>query len=91
MVVLFPTYATHNMKKRLRKQPRLMTPPLVLRLEDGERQIIDVDTELVTSQPSNSLRTTAFLELAPGLKIRVRSRCLNKRRVTVLTIEPIAR
>jgi hypothetical protein len=76
------------MKKLSRKQPRRLTPPLVLRCDDGERQIIEVDTEVFILQASRSSRTTAILELAPGLKIRVGSRCLNKHRVTVLRIEP---
>jgi hypothetical protein len=65
-----------------------MTPPLVLRCDDGERQIVEVDTGICTTQHSISTRTTAILEVAPGVKISVGSRCINKRRVTLLRIEP---
>jgi hypothetical protein len=47
--------------KRLRKQPRRMTPPLLLRDQDGERTIVALDEELVTDQPQRSNRATLFL------------------------------
>jgi hypothetical protein len=74
--------------KRKRKQPRRMTPPLVLRSDAGDRAIIEVDDEILTEQPHQSNRTTAFLQLAPGLRVQVRSRSVNKRRITLLAISP---
>jgi len=79
--------ARKRAKRRTRKQPRRLTPPLFLRNESG-REVVEVDQEIITSELSQSPRTTAFLSLAPGLRIEVGSRCINKRRVTVLRISP---
>jgi hypothetical protein len=76
--------------KRKRKQPRRLTPPLVLRSDAGDRAIIEVDDEILIDQPHQSNRTVVFLQLAPGLRIQVRSRSVNKRRVTLLAISPSA-
>jgi hypothetical protein len=65
-----------------------MTPPLVLRTDDGERAIIEVDHEIVTDTVGRTNRSTVFLTLAPGLRVQVGSRCLNKHRVTSLRISP---
>ena len=75
-------------RRRLRKQHRRLTPPLLLRNESGERELIEVDHELVTRETLRSTRTTALLILAPELRIQVSSRCINKRRVPVLKISP---
>lgn len=74
--------------KRMRKQPRKCTPPLSLRDENGEREIIAIDEELVTARACYSGRVTCFLNLGAGLEIRIGSRCVNKRRVTSVTIRP---
>jgi hypothetical protein len=65
-----------------------MTPPLVLRDEEGYRSIIEVDDSFKVSAPQQTPRVTAFLRFGPGLVIEVKSRCINKRRVTVLCIRP---
>lgn len=66
-----------------------MTPPLFLRdPSDGSRQIIEVDDSVTTSGLQHSGRTLAFLTLAPGLTVRVRSKCINKRRITWLLVTP---
>jgi hypothetical protein len=65
-----------------------MTPPLVLRKDDGECAIIEVDHEIVTDTVGRTNRSTVFLTLAPGLRVQVGSRCLNKHRVTSLRISP---
>jgi hypothetical protein len=78
------------MRKRLRKQPRRMTPPLILRDEQGETTIVELDDRFVTLAPVHSRRTICFLTLCPGLQISVASRCVNKRRVTRLIIRPRA-
>jgi hypothetical protein len=73
-------------KRILRKQPRRLTPPLFLKGNDGERNVIEVDEEQVTQQVMESTRTLAFLVLSDGLRVRVGSRCINKRRIPVLRI-----
>ena len=65
-----------------------MTPPLIVRDRDGLRSIIEVDDVLNTVIHCQSNRTIAFLALAPGLTVHVKSRCVNKRRITVLVIGP---
>jgi hypothetical protein len=65
-----------------------MTPPLVLRDDEGFRSIVEVDDSITTTSRLASNRTTAFLVLGPGLSVRIRSRCVNKRRITQLVIEP---
>ena len=74
--------------KRRRKQPRRLTPPLFLRGAEGEREVVEVDHELVTRSTMTSGRVRAILVIAPGVHIRVGSRCINKKRVPVLRIEP---
>jgi hypothetical protein len=75
-------------KRRTRKQPRRLTPPLLLRNDAGERELFEVDQDFITSEIMRSARTTALLILAPNLRVEVGSRCINKRRVQVLTISP---
>lgn len=75
-------------KKRTRKQPRRLTPPLFLRGDDGTREVVEVDHEHITQQIMQSTRTTAILILADGLRIQVSSRCINKRRVPLVRIAP---
>jgi hypothetical protein len=65
-----------------------MTPPLSLRDEDGDREIVALDEEAVTQKLCYSGRVTVFLNLAPGLEIKVGSRCVNKRRFASVTIKP---
>jgi hypothetical protein len=65
-----------------------MTPPLVLRDEEGYRSIVEVDDVFVVATSQQTPRVTAFLRLAPGLIVEVKSRCVNKRRVPVLCIRP---
>jgi hypothetical protein len=72
--------------KRTRKQPRRMTPPLMLRDQEGGRECVEVDTELVTTALMQSGRVRAILTLSPGLKVAVGSRCFNKVRVPVIHI-----
>jgi hypothetical protein len=74
------------MKKLKRKQPRRMTPPLVLCDEEGFRSIVELGDHLVTSAPNHSARTTAYITFMPGLTIEVRSKCVNKRRITRLIV-----
>ena len=75
-------------KHRKRKQPRRLTPPLVLRNDDGERELIEVDQTLTTSEIMRSGRVRALLVLAPGLRVEIGSRSVNKRRLPVITIAP---
>jgi hypothetical protein len=64
-----------------------MTPPLVLRTQEGGRVIVEVDQYTVTGERvESSGRVTAYLILAPDLRVSVGSRCVNKRRVPVLRI-----
>jgi hypothetical protein len=63
-----------------------MTPPLFLRDDDGQREIVSLDEELLTSRPYRTGRVTVFLRLGPGLQVKVSSRCQNKRRYTALSI-----
>jgi hypothetical protein len=65
-----------------------MTPPLVLRDEDGYRSIVEVDDAFAVDTSQQSPRVTAFLRFAPGVIVEVKSRCVNKRRVPVLCIRP---
>jgi hypothetical protein len=65
-----------------------MTPPLILRDEEGCRSIIEVDDSFSVSTPQQTPRVTAFLRFAPGVIVEVKSRCVNKRRVQVLCIGP---
>lgn len=65
-----------------------MTPPLCLRDQDGGREIVALDEELVTVCPYHSSRVTVFLNLEAGLLCKLSSRCVNKRRVTAVTISP---
>jgi hypothetical protein len=74
--------------RRLRKQPRRLTPPLLLRNDAGERELVEVDQDFITREIMRSTRTTALLTLAPNLRVEVGSRCINKRRVAVLKISP---
>jgi hypothetical protein len=67
-----------------------MTPPLMLRDEEGNRSIIEVDDAFFCSVLQQSPRVTAFLRFAPGVIVEVKSRCLNKRRVPVLCVRPVA-
>ena len=67
-----------------------MTPPLVLRSDGGERVIVEVDDQLVTGESFASSRLTVLLTLAPGLRIQVGSRSINKRRFPHLRISPEA-
>jgi len=76
------------MKRRQRKQPRKLTPPLVLRSASGERVIVEVDDQFVTGEIFQSGRISALLVLAPGLRIEVGSRSIHKRRFPVLRISP---
>lgn len=45
-----------------------------------------VDEELVLQGHYRSGRLRCYLHLAPGLQVRVGSRCVNKRRVAVISI-----
>jgi hypothetical protein len=74
-------------QKLKRKQPRSRTTPLGLRADNGERMVVMVDEEVRTQGWLRSGRTTAFLVLSPDLVVKVGSRCVNKRRVTVIKIE----
>jgi hypothetical protein len=75
-------------RKRLRKQPRKLTPPLVLRDDrTGEVHIVEVDHEHVTTNAHHSRRISAILHFGSALKISVGSRSVNKRRVPVLHIQ----
>ena len=65
-----------------------MTPPLILRDDEGSRSIVEVDDAICIAAAQQTPRTTAFLRFAPGLVVEVKSRCVNKRRVTVLCIRP---
>lgn len=77
-----------HMKTRQRKQARSFTPPLVLRDDHNSTVILLVDHTFITDAIMRTPRTTAFLQLHPGLSITVGSRSINKRRVTVLSIKP---
>jgi len=74
--------------KRTRKEPRRLTPPLFLRGAQGDREVVEVDQEIVTISDMTSGRVRAILQIAPGIRIKMGSRCINKRRVAVLRIEP---
>lgn len=63
-----------------------MTPPLMLRTDEGDREVVSVDEEFTATTRCVSVRTTAILELAAGVRVTVGSRSINKRRVTVLRI-----
>jgi hypothetical protein len=77
--------------KPRRKQPRRMTPPLFLRdAENGERSIIELDDSAQLVRTQTTGRMTVYLKLAPGLRVRVSSRCVAKRRFTELHLEPYA-
>jgi hypothetical protein len=78
------------MKRRQRKQARKLTPPLSLRGASGERVIVEVDDQFVTSEIFQSCRLSALLTLAPGLRIEIGSRSIHKRRFPVLRISPQA-
>jgi hypothetical protein len=83
------TSVLHNqMRKRTRKQPRRLTPPLFLRTEEGDRSIIEVDTQTTITNHCTSTRLSAILRLDPGLDLVIGSRSINKRRVTVIHIKP---
>ena len=75
-------------RKLTRKQPRRLTPPLILTntQDSADRTAILVDEELVLEAPHHSGRVRCYLRLGPGLRVRVGSRCVNKRRITVVTI-----
>ena len=75
-------------RKRTRKQPRRLTPPLVLTNTDDstDRTAILVDEELVLEYTYRSGRLRACLRLGPGLRVHIGSRCVNKHRVQVITI-----
>lgn len=78
------------MKRPRRKQPRRLTPPLILRDDDGGRECIEVDEEHTTSRTLKSGRVSAFLILSSDLRITLGSRCVNKRRVPVINITALA-
>ena len=75
-------------RKLTRKQPRRLTPPLILTNthDSADRTAILVDEELVLEAPHHSGRVRAYLRLGRGLRVRIGSRCVNKRRITVVTI-----
>ncbi len=52
----------------------------------GDRGIVMVDDQLEFTELAWSSRVNAFIEFGPGVVVRVGSRCVNKRRVTVLHI-----
>ena len=74
--------------KHTRKQPRRLTPPLVLTNidESSDRTAILVDEELILEHTYRSGRMRCYLTLGPGLRIQVGSRCINKRRLTSISI-----
>lgn len=75
--------------KRKRKQPRRLTPPLILRDSDGERECIEVDQEHTTTRTMMSGRVRAYLILSGDLRITLGSRCVNKQRVPVINVTAI--
>ena len=74
--------------KRRRKEPRRLTPPLILtNTEDStDRTAILVDEELVLQGAYRSGCMRCYLRLGAGLRVHVGSRCINKKRVAVITI-----
>jgi hypothetical protein len=75
--------------KRKRKQARKLTPPLFLKTEAGERLVVEVDQErAVTGERMEaSGRFVGFLKFGRGLALTVGSRCLNKKRLPVVSID----
>jgi hypothetical protein len=85
--------------KRQRRQPRALTPPVKLRCESDDQMrltidepqathaIVQVDEELETGADRwTSTLTKGYVKLGPGLKLKVKSRCINKWRFPVLEI-----
>lgn len=77
-------------RKPRRKQPRRLTPPLILRDDEGGRECIEVDQELTSNRTLKSGRVSAFLILSSDLRVTLGSRCINKRRVPVINITALA-
>lgn len=75
-------------RKLTRKQPRRLTPPLILtNTKDAtDRTAILVDEDLILDGAYRSGRVRCYLELGPGLRVAVGSRCINKKRVAVIRI-----
>jgi hypothetical protein len=79
-------------RKLRRAQPRKATPPVSFRTAGGERIILMLDEEFTTTAPtSTSSRQPVLLSLAPGLRISLQSRRIQKRRYPALRIEVVSK
>jgi|SRR6266446_4304292 len=74
--------------KTKRHQSRKLTPPLVLRNDEGDTEIVEVDTLYHTTNHTwISRKISARLILGPGLRIRIGSRCqTSKKRLTEIHV-----